>query len=616
MEQDYDVICRLGEGSFGTVYKARHRRTADEVAVKQIKIGTRSWDEACRSTELQALKALRHPFIVRLKELIRSQWDGSLYYIFEFLDSDLCRLLKDFPGGLEEMRAAELTRQHFAGLTHMHQHNFFHRDIKPENILLDVTTETIRIADLGQARSLRARPPFTDYVGTRWYRAPECLLRDRTYSSPVDIWASGLIFAELLRGSPMFCGTSTIDQLYKIFTVLGHPLHDWPDFAKLASALRFRVPDRNGCGISRVLPANISPQCNTFLAEMLSINPRRRPFARKCLENPYFSMLPAMDLDRLDTHRSRASTKHLYETDKMMEDKSPRGRSVSDYISNSTRTLSASVNNTVAEAATDLDLDAELDAILGDGGGASSSAPPGGYSFAGALRDEALSPPILPQQAENGPLSRGDSSSLTLPGGADGRSPSPPNLALDAPKPESRGGISFAFAPTSRPRAEESRSILSVPVVPAVSLGAVPRSPGAVSVDALLDSLCADFPPTPERCRESSQPCFSPAAPEPLPPPSPPSGLLAEHPPPPVHEPMPLTLSMTESMLSAVAVMPPASNSFPFSTQEVTPCAAMATVEQASVPTGGSSAALILIPDGDVLPASSAPAYLEAPLDL
>lgn len=612
MEQDYDVICRLGEGSFGTVYKARHRRTADEVAVKQIKIGTRSWDEACRSTELQALKALRHPFIVRLKELIRSQWDGSLYYIFEFLDSDLCRLLKDFPGGLEEMRAAELTRQHFAGLAHMHQHNFFHRDIKPENILLDVTTETIRIADLGQARSLRARPPFTDYVGTRWYRAPECLLRDRTYSSPVDIWASGLIFAELLRGSPMFCGTSTIDQLYKIFTVLGHPLHDWPDFAKLASALRFRVPDRNGCGISRVLPANISPQCHTFLAEMLSINPRRRPFARKCLENSYFSQLPPLDLDRMDTHRSRTSTKHLYETDKMMEDRSPRG-----IIANSTRTLSA-LTNTLAETATDLDLDAELDAILGDGGGASSSAPPGGYSFAGALRDEALSPSILPQRAEND-----DSAPPTLPGGAFGRSASPPNLALDPPKPDAVSrGSSFEFMPTSRPRAEESRSNSSVPapqtpqpVVPAVSLGAVPRSPGAVSVDALLDSLCADFPPSPERCSKSPQPCYSPAAPEPLPP-SPPSGLLVEHPPPPVNELLPLTLSMTESMLSAVAVMPPASNSLPLSTEETTPCAAMATVEQTSAPTGGSIASLMLMRDEDVSPAPAAPTHLEAPLRL
>merc|ERR1712110_494407 len=131
------------------VYKAQHKKTGDAVAVKQIKLGSRSWDEACKSFELQALKALRHPFIVRLRELIRSQFDGSLYYIFDFLDSDLCRLVKASPSGMEEPLAAEFARQLFAGLAHMHQHNFFHRDLKPENILFDSVSQTIRIADLG-----------------------------------------------------------------------------------------------------------------------------------------------------------------------------------------------------------------------------------------------------------------------------------------------------------------------------------------------------------------------------------------------------------------------------------------------------------------------------------
>jgi len=176
---DYDLLHRLGEGAFGKVYKAKHRRSDELAAVKQIKLGARSWDEALRSTELQALRALRHPFIVRLRELIRSQQDGSLYYIFEFVDSDLCKLIAQHPGGMDELRAAFLARQVFAALAHVHQHSFFHRDIKPENVLLDLATETVRLADFGEARSLRARPPFTDYVGTRWYRAPEFLVRTR-----------------------------------------------------------------------------------------------------------------------------------------------------------------------------------------------------------------------------------------------------------------------------------------------------------------------------------------------------------------------------------------------------------------------------------------------------
>eukprot|EP00427_Karlodinium_veneficum_P027644 CAMPEP_0169219762 /NCGR_PEP_ID=MMETSP1016-20121227/20147_1 /TAXON_ID=342587 /ORGANISM="Karlodinium micrum, Strain CCMP2283" /LENGTH=366 /DNA_ID=CAMNT_0009297843 /DNA_START=116 /DNA_END=1213 /DNA_ORIENTATION=- len=358
MENDYEVLSRLGEGAFGKVYKARHRRTGDEVAVKQIKIGSRSWEEAMRSTELQALKALRHPFIVRLKELIRSQYDGNLCYIFEFLNSDLCRLIKEHRSGLDEMRAADLSRQLFAGVNHMHTHSFFHRDIKPENILLDSVSMTIRIADLGQARSLRARPPFTDYVGTRWYRAPECLVRDPFYSSPLDIWASGLIFAELLRGSPVFPGTSSVDQLFKIFTVLGHPLHDWPDFARLAQAIRFRIPDRNGCGMATVVPP-CSPQCIAVLTEMLTLNPRRRPFAKKCLDHAYFGQLPPLEIDRLDSHRSRASQP----AEEILHDET----SMLGMLGNRNSTLEAIGDSMFTEASMGLDLDAELDAILGDG---------------------------------------------------------------------------------------------------------------------------------------------------------------------------------------------------------------------------------------------------------
>lgn len=302
IEKDYDVLERLGEGAFGKVYKARHKKTEELVAVKQIKLGAKSWDEACKSTELAALRQLRHPFIVRLKELLRSQLDGSLYYIFEYVDSDLFRLVRQNPSGLEESFGAVLARQLFAGLAHIHQHNFFHRDIKPENILYETSRQVLRIADFGESRSLRARPPFTDYVGTRWYRAPECLLRDCGYSSPVDVWSGGLVFAELLRGSPVFMGTSSIDQLYKIFSVLGQPVADWPEFARLAEACRFRATS-SGSGLQSVLPRT-SSRAVAILSEILMLNPRRRPMAKKVMEHSFFNSLPLLELDRLDTARS------------------------------------------------------------------------------------------------------------------------------------------------------------------------------------------------------------------------------------------------------------------------------------------------------------------------
>mmetsp|Transcript_76108 Transcript_76108/g.150472 ORF Transcript_76108/g.150472 Transcript_76108/m.150472 type:complete len:945 (-) Transcript_76108:124-2958(-) len=530
LENDYEVLERLGEGAFGKVYKARHRRTDDMCAVKQIKLGAKSWDEALRSTELQALKALRHPFIVRLRELLRSSHDGSLYYIFEFIGSDLCRLMRQYPQGLEEPRAAELTRQVFAGLAHVHQHNFFHRDIKPENILFDTERETIRIADFGEARSVRARPPFTDYVGTRWYRAPECLLRDRTYSSPVDIWASGLVFIELLRGAAVFCGTSSIDQLYKIFQVLGQPVTDWPEFKRLAEACRFRVPESKGCGLQRVVP-KASAQAQAVLGEILSLNPRRRPLARKVLEHSFFASLPPLDLDRLDTCRSTqpsvasggpgeerlhtqrsvpqtaASSRPQTEASRANGCSGTPPRTPPSPTQESARNLSRRVTqevlqeSIVAVPTDDLDLDAELDKILG-----------------GSIGIEPANRPPPPGPTTN------DAQAADLPPRATHPPPATPGNATA----RSTSAGSFKFAPTLRD-ASGSRTdcddgarnrgdslSMDVPTALTASIASVaspepedsprsPASPGGRSVEALLDSLCADLGVDGERSRAPAQ---------------------------------------------------------------------------------------------------------------
>lgn len=112
--------------------------------------------------------------------------------------------------------------QIFQGLNYMHKHGFFHRDIKPENLLCN-GPELVKIADFGLARELRSRPPYTDYVSTRWYRAPEVLLRSTNYSSPIDLWAVGCIVSELYTLQPLFPGRSEIDQIFRICSVLGTP---------------------------------------------------------------------------------------------------------------------------------------------------------------------------------------------------------------------------------------------------------------------------------------------------------------------------------------------------------------------------------------------------------
>lgn len=503
LENDYEVLERLGEGAFGKVYKARHRKTDDLVAVKQIKLGAKSWEEACKSTELAALKTLRHPFIVRLRELIRSQWDGSLYYIFEYIDSDLCRYLRKYPQGLDELKAAELTRQLFAGLTHIHQYNFFHRDIKPENVLYETQREMVRIADFGEARSLRARPPFTDYVGTRWYRAPECLLRDRTYSSLVDVWASGLVFAELLRGQPLFMGSSSIDQLYKIFQVLGQPIQDWPEFTRLAEACRFRVPDQAGCGLQRVLPRS-SAHCVSLVSEILVLNPRKRPLARKVLEHSYFlSQLPALDLERIESSRpaslgngsgnggysgpardafarpnsfnsaagSSVAPSAIAEPTAPLQDRdNPRPLSSDSSVvpvvgaDSIVRSFSRPATEVQVD---DLDLDAELDKILGSASPKRRAAP--ALSAANA-KTAGKSAEVLKEMQQTHSLS---------------------SLGLSV-------SASFSFAPNSRQRAAptslfdlETSGLDARDAVKDTACDA-PSSPGGL-FDSLLNDLCADL---------------------------------------------------------------------------------------------------------------------------
>jgi serine/threonine-protein kinase ICK len=115
-----------------------------------------------------------------------------------------------------------IMHQILQGLNFMHKHGFFHRDIKPENLLC-MGPELIKIADFGLSREIRSRPPYTDYVSTRWYRAPEVLLRSTNYSSPIDVWAVGCIMAELYTLQPLFPGRSEVDQLFRICSVLGTP---------------------------------------------------------------------------------------------------------------------------------------------------------------------------------------------------------------------------------------------------------------------------------------------------------------------------------------------------------------------------------------------------------
>jgi len=169
---------------------------------------------------------------------------------------------------------------------HVHKHGYFHRDMKPENLL--VSGETVKLADFGLAREIRARPPFTDYVSTRWYRAPEVLLRSSTYNSPLDIWACGGIMAELYTLRPLFPGSSESDQLYKICSVLGTPVQNqWPEGFKLAAQLGFRFPQFVPTKLEALVPQSNADGIN-LMGGMMHWDPAKRHSAAKVLAHSYF----------------------------------------------------------------------------------------------------------------------------------------------------------------------------------------------------------------------------------------------------------------------------------------------------------------------------------------
>jgi serine/threonine protein kinase len=170
-------------GTYGSVLKAT-TLSGEVVAIKKMKKKFFSWAECVNLREVQSLKKLNHPNIVKLKEVIRE--NDELYFIFEFLDKNIYQMTKDRKKFLPEQKVRNIMYQIIAGLAHMHKVGYFHRDLKPENLL--VSGEIVKLADFGLAREIRSRPPFTDYVSTRWYRAPEVLLRSTHYNSPIDIW--------------------------------------------------------------------------------------------------------------------------------------------------------------------------------------------------------------------------------------------------------------------------------------------------------------------------------------------------------------------------------------------------------------------------------------------
>ncbi|XP_045483604.1 cyclin-dependent kinase-like 4 isoform X4 [Harmonia axyridis] len=215
----YEKLGKLGEGSYGVVYKCRNRDTGEIVAIK--KFTESEEDPLIRKIalrEIRLLKNLKHPNLINLIEVFRRK--RRLHLVFEFCERTVLNELERFPRGCPELLTQQIVWQTLKAVSYCHHHGCIHRDIKPENILL-TATGIVKLCDFGFARMLSPGENYTDYVATRWYRAPELLVGDTQYGTPVDVWAIGCVLAELIRGEAIWPGKSDVDQLYLIRCTVG-----------------------------------------------------------------------------------------------------------------------------------------------------------------------------------------------------------------------------------------------------------------------------------------------------------------------------------------------------------------------------------------------------------
>ena len=224
-----------------------------------------------------------------MKQIIFIKKTGILNLVFEFMETDLLELMKSRePKKLSEEEIRDIMYQTLLGLSFMHKYGFFHRDMKPENLLL--VGKKIKIADFGLAREIRSLPPYTEYVSTRYYRAPECILQFTNYNSPIDIWGLGCIMAEMyLHPQPLFFGANEKEVLFRICSILGSPNYDvWSDGIQQSNLIGIKFPNNDAVNLSKVIP-NASNEAIDLIKQMLQWDPNKRPTAAKLLNHPFFS---------------------------------------------------------------------------------------------------------------------------------------------------------------------------------------------------------------------------------------------------------------------------------------------------------------------------------------
>ncbi|XP_037548895.1 mitogen-activated protein kinase 15 [Nematolebias whitei] len=291
----YEIKKRIGKGAYGIVWKAVDRQTGEIVAVKKIFDAFRNRTDAQRTyREIMFLQEFGdHANIVKLLDIIQAQNDKDIYLVFEYMDTDLHAVIKK-GSLLKDIHKRYVMYQLFKAIKYLHSGNVIHRDQKPSNVLLDSDC-IVKLCDFGLARSLNqiqedsVNPALTEYVATRWYRAPEILLGSTRYTKGVDMWSLGCILGEMLLGKALFPGLSTINQIEKIMSAIPHPSPE--DILAIRSEYGSSVIQRMllkpQVPLEDLFQPSVPPDALDLLKGLLVFNPDKRLTAEQALQHPY-----------------------------------------------------------------------------------------------------------------------------------------------------------------------------------------------------------------------------------------------------------------------------------------------------------------------------------------
>lgn len=298
---NFERLNHIEEGSYGFVSRAKEVATGDIVAIKKLKMeGSNQYGFPVTALrEIQTLNAARgHRHIVDLREVVVGENmvgdQGEVFLVMDFLEHDLKTLMDEMDEPFLPSEVKTLMLQLGSAVEWLHDRWILHRDLKTSNILMNNRGE-IKLADFGMARFVGLPPPqnLTTLVVTLWYRSPELLLSTPTYTTAVDMWSLGCIFAELLTNTPLLQGKNEVEQLTKIFDLCGIPTEaTWPGFRRLPNAKSLRLPTnpgpQNPAAKIRAKFPFLTASGTGLLAELLSLDPEKRPGAKEVLSHAYF----------------------------------------------------------------------------------------------------------------------------------------------------------------------------------------------------------------------------------------------------------------------------------------------------------------------------------------